>query len=379
MNLPGTRLTVLIGETVPAPAPVHVLEALDDVSVTHTDSGRSGFQLRFRAGRARENLLDYGLLQNPLLQPCSRVVLIATFNGAAEVLMDGIITQQQLAVGGAPGTTTLTVTGEDVSVQMDREEKSVEHPAQPEAVIAMKIIASYARYGLVPMVIPPPTVDVPLPTERIPVQQETDLAYLRRMAERFGYVFYVSPGPAPMSNIAYWGPPVRTGIPQKALSVNIGPDTNVLGDIDFSFDGTTSTRVEGQLRDRRLNETVAVRTVASTRPPLASMPVSTRTGCVSVRQLRESGLDTAQAYARAQGIIDEAADRAVSATGRLDAARYGRILRPRGLVGLRGAGYTFDGVYYVQSVTHQIRRGQYHQNFQLRRDGLGALAPVVTP
>ena len=65
--------------------------------------------------------------------------------------------------------------------------------------------------------------------------------------------------------------------------------------------------------------------------------------------------------------------------GQLDAARYEVILQPRGLVGLRGAGYSYDGLYYVQSVTHNIRKGAYTQNFTLTREGLGSITPVVPP
>ena len=67
------------------------------------------------------------------------------------------------------------MTGEDVSVMMDLEEKSAEHPAQDETIIALKLIASYAQYGLIPVVIPPVVIDPPIPIERTPVQQGTDL------------------------------------------------------------------------------------------------------------------------------------------------------------------------------------------------------------
>ena len=33
---------------------------------------------------------------------------------------------------------------------MDREERSAEHPAQNETLIALKLIVSYAQYGLIP-------------------------------------------------------------------------------------------------------------------------------------------------------------------------------------------------------------------------------------
>ena len=50
--------------------------------------------------------------------------------------------------------------------------------------------------------------------------------------------------------------------------------------------------------------------------------------------------------------------------------RYGRVLQPRKLVGVRGAGLAFDGLHYVKSVTHQITRGEYKQHFSLVRNGL---------
>ena len=61
---------------------------------------------------------------------------------------------------------------------------------------------------------------------------------------------------------------------------------------------------------------------------------------------------------------------AVTATGSLNVLRYGQPLKPRKLVGLRGAGMAFDGLYYVNSVTHNIKRGEFKQSFELTRNGL---------
>ena len=286
VSLLGTHLTILIGETVPLPAPVRLVEALDRAEVTHSDEGRSGFEIRLRVGRGQTDVLDYALLNDPLLRPCNRVILMVAFRGIPEVLIDGIITNQQLALGDEPGTSTLTITGEDVSLMMDLEERSAEHPAQPEIAIAAKIIATYAQYGLIPMVIPPPALDVPLPTERIPVQQGTDLEYLQEMARRYAYVFYVTPGPAPGVNTAYWGPPVRVGLPQPALSVNLGPDTNVMGAPSFRYDGLAPATVEGQLQDRQSNSTTPVQSPASTRIPLSTQPAWATQRCVRKEQFR---------------------------------------------------------------------------------------------
>lgn len=378
MSILGTYMTLLIGQTVPVPAPVNILEAFQSAEVTHQDEGHSGFQIAIRVGRTSADLLDYPLLSSTLLRPGSRVILMITFSAVPQVLMDGIISDQQFSPGTRPGEATLTITGEDVSIMMDMEEKNVEYPAQPETVIALSIIASYARYGFIPNVIPPPSVDIPLPIERTPVQQGTDLEYLQEMAARFGYVFYITPGPAPMTNTAYWGPPVRVGVPQKAISINMGPDSNA--DIpSFHYNSLATEFMEGQVQDRTSNQAMPVQTFASTRTPLVSQPAWATQTNVRKRQLRHSGLNTTQAFARAQAATDASTDRTVEVEGTLDAARYEALLQPRGLVGLRGAGYTHDGTYYVKSVTHVISQGSYTQNFTLTREGLGAISPVVIP
>ena len=45
-------------------------------------------------------------------------------------------------------------------------------------------------------------------------------------------------------------------------------------------------------------------------------------------------------------------------------------LQARMLVGVRGAGLAYDGLYYVKSVTHNFKRGEYKQSFTLSRNAL---------
>ena len=375
----GIHLTLLIGPTVAVPAPPLLTAALQSAEVSFNDDGQSGFQLTFETGRGGPlGTLDYPLLGNPLLKPFNRVILIVTLNVTPRVLMDGIITDLQFTPSNEPGRSTLTVTGEDVSMMLDQEEKSAEHPAQDETIIALKIIAGYARYGLIPLVIPPLAIDLPIPIERIPVQQGTDLQYLRQMAARHAYVFYITPGPAPFTNTAYWGPPVRVGLPQRALSVNLGGETNVER-IDFRYNALGPTTVSGRVQDRTTNQILPVRTFASLRPPLATQPAGlVNQPNVRRTEFRGCGLNAPQAFARAQAMTDAATD-AIEASGELDAARYGDLLRPRALVGLRGAGYSHDGFWYVKRVTHSIRKERYTQQFSLTREGLGSTTPVVVP
>ena len=67
----------------------------------------------------------------------------------------------------------------------------------------------------------------------------------------------------------------------------------------------------------------------------------------------------------------------VTGDGTLDVTRYGQVLRARSLVGVRGAGLAFDGMHYVDNVTHSIKPGEYKQSFVLKRNALISDLPAV--
>ena len=68
----------------------------------------------------------------------------------------------------------------------------------------------------------------------------------------------------------------------------------------------------------------------------------------------------------------------VTANGSLDVLRYGRLLKARKLVGVRGVGVLYNGLYYVEKVTSNIKRGEFKQSFNLSRNGLLSTVPRVS-
>jgi hypothetical protein len=374
----GINMSLFIGPTAPLPAPSSIIDAIKTVEVTNTDEGRDGFQIIFSAGRSSPaDILDYPLMKNPLIKPFNRIVIMITLGAIPKVLIDGIITHIQLNPSNEPGESTLTITGEDVSVMMDMEEKSQTFPTQPDDMIVFRILGGYtAKYGIIPNVIPPQLVDVPLITDRIPSQHSTDLSYIMELARLHTYIFYIEPQALGV-NKAYWGPPNLTGIPQKALSVNMGPETNI-NSINFRYNALKPSTVEGSFQDRMTNVIQPVMTFASTRPPISSQPAwFVNKPNVRVAQFRESGLSAREAFARAQAETDKQSSDILIAEGEIDSIRYGDILQARKLVGIRGAGNLHDGIYYVKRVTHNINVGEYNQSFTLVREGFGSTTPVV--
>jgi hypothetical protein len=160
--------------------------------------------------------------------------------------------------------------------------------------------------------------------------------------------------------------------------MNMGADTNT-ETINFQSNALAPTMVSGTVQDRLTNQSIPVQTFTSQRLPLASQPAwMVNQPNVRRTQFRNSGLNMMQSLARAQGVTDSSMDTVITATGELDALRYGYLLQPRGLVGLRGVGYSYDGFWYVKSVTHTIQKGQYKQRFTLTREGVGSTTPMVT-
>lgn len=370
---------MLAGPTVPLPLTPELTQSVKEVEIKETSTGGSGFQIVLQAGRGPLAIIDYPELVDQRLQPGSRVILTLTLGVVPHVLVDGLITHRQVNPSTVPGESTVVLTGVDVSVAMDREEKNVEHPAQPEFAIVAKILLTYAQYGLIPVVIPPLTIDVPLPTDRIPVQLSTDLAYIQTLADRFDHVFHITPGPLPGTNTAYWGPPIRIGVPQPALTVNMGPETNVT-ELQFVEDGAGATEVAGTVQDRTTNAQIPVRSIPiSKRPPLAAFPTRLANPLTRLAAYRAEGGRTAtQAMGEAQAQADASTD-TVTGTGTLDGAKYQGLLRPRGLVGVRGVGYRYDGIYEVRDTTTKITLGSIKQSFTIVREGVGSTVSMVRP
>jgi hypothetical protein len=379
----GINMTLLIGQPVlPLPFPLPD-DSIKSVEVTNTDEGRDGFQLTFFVGRSTPaDILDYPLIGDQVLKPFNRVIIMLTISGIPEVLIDGIITHVQLNQSDTPGQSTLTVTGEDVGVLMDMEEKSETFPNQSDSTIVTRIISSYTKFGIIPVVIPttPSAMNVSAITELLPSQHGTDLSYIQELARYHGYVFYIEPRAPGFSN-AYWGPPKLSGVPQKALSINIGPETNV-SSISFQYNALAPNLVDGTVQDRTTNIISSIKRTSSSssaRPFLSSEPaLIANKPNLRIKKFRESGLNTSDAEARAQTETDRSQDVLV-ANGEIDSLRYGGMLRARKLVGLRGAGYAHDGLYYVKRVTHLIGIGEYRQTFTLVREGYGSITPVVVP
>jgi len=373
--LSGVKLSLMIGPLVPLPAPRFVIDALQSINVTSDDTGRSGFDITFTLS-THSPLHTLFLLTGGSPINILRIVIVVTLNATPHVIMDGVVTTHQIQPGNDAGHATLTLTGEDLTVLMDKQDLSgFPFPASPAEGRVALLCAKYAVLGLIPIVIPSVLIDIPIPTTRIPGQRGTDLGYIRSLAEEVGYVFYLEPGPVPGTNFAYWGPQIKVGMPQPALNVDMDAHTNVES-LSFSFDNTKA-KIPTVFYYDEISKVVVIVPI----PPIT--PLSPPLGLIPpIPDGIEPVSDELSKYSLPRSIMVGLAKsanwyEAVTADGELNVVRYGHVLKARQLVGVRGAGAAFDGLHYVKSVTHKIKRGEYKQSFKLSRNGLISTLPRV--
>ena len=152
-----------------------------------------------------------------------RVVLVVTVNGRSEPIIDGVATdiEAQPMDGG-------NAQAHDQGQGPDRADGRAGNARpcrfrrcrRPRA--CWLILAKYTAFGVIPQVIPAVVDDPPLPTEQIPQQQGHRLPVRPvTRARRRATCSTSSPGPTPGVSRAYWGPEIRVGVPQPALTTGM--------------------------------------------------------------------------------------------------------------------------------------------------------------
>ena len=388
MSISSIRLALRIGPGLPGPAPPELMRALRAVEVTQTDTAPCGFQLTFQTELTPQS--DFALVQSDLLRPFSRVLVQVTVDGDTSTLIDGFITHQQYLPGNGPDLPTFVVTGEDVSVKMDLIAYPLEYPVMPDPTIVEVVLAKWLVLGIFPRVVP--TLVNRIPFSYVPQQSGTDRAFVQQLAQRNGNVFYVKPGPEPFLNTAYWGPPPRVGAPSAVLNVAVGAASTVQS-VQAEYNALAPATTLGYAMETTFDPYVplpVVSVVGTREPPLAARPALTLASLATLetrRQLwpltsQDAGLDPITANLQAQAQTNLSTDAVVCVRCEVSPLEIGRVLQAPDIVGLRGTGHDYDGLYYLKSASHRISlyseaQWNYTQSLVMSREGVGTTTPTL--
>jgi hypothetical protein len=371
----GFYLTLMMGGFNASPVPQALIDALIDVQVTSTVGSQGGFQIKFSLGK---NSPAQQMLTSGFFDPRTRVIIAVTVNGSTEVLMDGIITKQDMTPSSTAGKSVLSITGLDLTALMDFIDfTGIPYPALPEFVIVEAILAKYAVLGVIPLAIPASIPNIQNPLDHFIKQVGTDYGFVSALARNTGAVFYLDPGPGPGKSLAYWGPDLSKlfGGTQPALSINMDASTNI-DSLNFSYDGTLATQYLVTILEPNtgIPLLIPVPNIDILKAPLAAhAPTPLRS-----QQLKPvANQSPVGAAVAALASLFQNVD-VINANGQLDVLRYGHIFKARQRAAVRGAGQYYDGNYYVKSVTHSIKRGEFKQSFVMTRGGTGSSVSTVS-
>lgn len=278
-----------------------------------------------------------------------------------EEIFSGYITQVKPTFEPDEDQCTLEITGLDGSVVMDREEKLKDWPNKKDSDIVSEI---FGLHGFAPQV--EDTTVVHDEAVSTVIQRETDLQFLRRLALRNGFACYVD------GTNGHFRPLPAEEEPQPILSVHFGEETNMTR-FSVTVDALRPAKVEMFQVDRLAKEVISAAVETSEEDALGDMDAAgllrSQVDAARIFVAKNAATGTPEMEALCRGLFQEGAW-FVTGEGEVDGGAYEHVLKPRGLVTVKGVGETYSGVYYVSYVRHVFTCESYTQHFRLKRDAL---------
>jgi hypothetical protein len=357
-----------------APLPPFIASALAEIEVDNSIEGAGMFRLHFDL--SRNFFGDFDAIVFDLFRPLIPIRISLSFGlGIPLTLISGFIRDVQLQVGNEPGSARLEVTGADaLGTLLGQVQVPIPWPNVPDSVIAT---ALFAKYALVPLVVPtPPTRTI---LDNTTVQQARDSAFLQQIAAFHSYQCFIQSGPAPAGPDFGVFMPIMAMLalpPQGVLSIDFGSQTN-LNSFSLTNQMLKPTTVVSVFTESNTRAPIPVIVPAAAEMPMGMEPSLFRVPIPAIEvEMSGEAANPAEKWLQAIAKVTDSA-RTVSANGEVDGLKFARPLIPGLPVLIRGAGRMHSGLYLVTSVSHRISRDGYTQNFTAMRNAVGLIGAEV--
>jgi phage protein D len=298
------------------------------------------------------------------LDPGSMLSVLVPLNGKNNCLARGPVTGQRIHFVHSVAGSYVEVEGTDPSIAMARQTQAVVWSDLTDSDAVSQILGS-SQYQFTPDV--SSTSAGHFEKKHTLVQRGSDLEFVRRLARRNGFLFWVDSDDQGNST-AHFKPPVLSASPALNLDINIA--SNNLGALELSWDVEHSTSVEAS--ELNLNDKSQIDGSVSSSPlsPMGTQSLLDITGDVRSGHVHAPVDDAGDLQARGQGALIEAGW-FIRASGQTSVSALGDVLRANTIVQLRGVGTRHSGNYYVASVRHTIDPSAHYMDFELIRNGWG--------
>lgn len=309
---------------------------------------------------------DYPLLADPRLDPGSELSVLVPTDAGMECLVKGPVHKQEICLRGGSEGSTLVVHGADTSLALDRESKTAIWSDQTDSDAVSAILGDAGFMGA--------DVEATDASHALDkhalVQRDTDYRFIRKLARRNGYLFWMSYDGDGMDT-AHFAPPSLEGEPAAELVLNLKlPEHGSLPNIDrleIEWDVEKATSVEAAQLDLNTKGDIDGSAAKSEATLLGAKGLQDITGDVRSHRVTAAVDDAGDLKARGQAVLTEASW-FLKAVCHTSMEQVRQALAPPALVNVRGAGSRHSGLYLIRAVHHKINAVAHKMDIELVRN-----------
>ena len=263
---------------------------------------------------------------------------------------------------------TVTIDCQDLSIDLDRQHKRVswqEDEKMSDTRFLKEALKQNKSLTSKSLKLHRDTDDGEMPFPKN--SNETNINFILKRAKENAYDCYI------IDDELYFGPPrlKSSPSPEKKIYVRAGRLTNTTN-FQIKHDPHVADEVEFVVLNDKGTD-IEVITLKSKFTQLGTIS-SKRKKSNSSKNKWAAKTNSTPTKAKVQALNQAKINQEsfnITATGKLDGSLFGDVLHVGRTISVVGAGLSYDGIHYVDAVTHNFTSAGYIQNFALIRNGLG--------
>lgn len=344
-----TNLTQQVGR-------VEVYEKIDQATT---------YKIRFMIDVCNEDIAEN--VKGPF-DPQSNLSIWAEVEDQLVCLVSGPVTKQEAHLEHGGAGSWIDVEGADVSHGLSvKVNKGVYHNIT-DAEVVRKILNDFKEYTIRTDDVEPTPNSMHLEEDSSLAQRQYDVDFIRKLAERNGFHFWVSFDNQEKAT-GHFRQRKLDGKPAAELLVNL--DKNNIDNLRINWDINRPTEVKGSQVNKRTNKVMNANATLDNEPKLGGFglkeilgtKVQTLEISMPVDSEGELGARLRAALLKAHWFIN--------ATCRTSLNRLCKLVYVHTIVNIQGAGSRHSGKYYVTGVKHTIDSVAHIMDLELERNAWG--------
>jgi len=307
---------------------------------------------------------DLPLLKESNLSAGSEITVLVPLGNGLAGLVKGPVRGQQIHLEHGGEASVLDIIGADSTLAMDREDKAHVWSDATDSQVVTTILQQQGFKNLDIEATPATHAE----SKHSLVQRGTDLRFVRRLAARNGFLFWVTYDPGTKTETAHFKRPPLGDAPANELIINLNEPKANLDALDIVWDAEAPASASAAQLDLNTGNGMDGSASESPLTALAATKFSTIGALPRSLHLSVPVDDTGDLLSRSGGALIDAGW-FVRARGQTSARVLGNVLRAHTVVNVRGVGARHSGKWFCHSVRHLIDAVEHQMEFELVRNG----------